>query len=242
MHIRIEDGPFSEEIAQKYQSSALQIVILCPALLALSHSFLHAQLSAIIKVEKVLAILLDVSDSKIKEMQKTGKFYIYIAFLFIIDYNFCLALPNYYKWRRCSIRDNDQAQISNILGIATDILGRALCQRPPCQDNSHNISRSFSSCSEGFTILPKKVKIGQNKVVAMLAEPLEKDDMLKIVVEKTGELLEIRNFKCRNPFTVQFSIPGRLSHTNHHSTLDIINVQSSYFSHYRILHGNLHHG
>ena len=59
--------------------------------------------------------------------------------------------------------------------------------------------------------MPKKVKIGQNKVVAMLSEPLEKDDMLKIVVEKTGELMEIRNFKCRNPYTVQFSIPGKLS-------------------------------
>lgn len=42
----------------------------------------------------------------------------------------------------------------------------------------------------------------------MLAEPLEKDDMLKIIVEKSGELIEIRNFKCRNPFTVQFSVPG----------------------------------
>ncbi|XP_054726447.1 phosphoinositide 3-kinase adapter protein 1 [Anastrepha obliqua] len=187
LHIKIEDGPFSEEIAHKYQNTALQIVILCPALLALSHSFLLSQLTAIIRVEKVLGILLDITEEKVKEIQKT-------------------ALPSYYKWRRCTIRDNDQAQISNILGIATDILGRALCQRPPCHDHS-SISRSFSSCSEGFTILPKKVKIGQNKVVAMLAEPLEKDDTIKIMVEKSGELIEIRNFKCRNPFTVQFSIP-----------------------------------
>ncbi|XP_029405857.2 uncharacterized protein LOC105225788 isoform X2 [Bactrocera dorsalis] len=187
LHIKIEDGPFSEEIAHKYQNTALQIVILCPALLALSHSFLLSQLTAIIRVEKVLGILLDISEDKVKEIQKT-------------------ALPSYYKWRRCTIRDNDQAQISNILGIATDILGRALCQRPPFHDHS-SISRSFSSCSEGFTILPKKVKIGQNKVVAILAEPLEKDDTIKIIVEKSGELIEIRNFKSRNPFTVQFSIP-----------------------------------
>ena len=121
-----------------------------------------------------------------------------------------LALPNYLRWRRCVIRDNDQAQISNILGIATDILGRALCQRPVCHDSGSSISRSFSSCSDGFTILPKKVKIGQNKVVAMLNDPLEKDDVLKIVVEKSGELIEIRNFKCRNPYTVQFAIPGKI--------------------------------
>ncbi|KAH8418035.1 hypothetical protein KR222_010832, partial [Zaprionus bogoriensis] len=192
LHIKIDDGPFSEEIAQKYQNTALQIVILCPALLALPHSFLMAQLTSIIRVEKVLAILLDVSEEKVKEMHKT-------------------ALPSYYKWRRCVVRDNDQAQISNILGIATDILGRALCQRPPCQDsgnsNSSSISRSLSSCSEGFTVQPKKVKQGQNKVLAMLAEPLKPNDTLKLVVEKSGELLEIRNFKCRNPYTVQFAIP-----------------------------------
>jgi len=151
-----------------------------------------AQLTSIIRVEKVLAILLDVGEEKVKEMHKT-------------------ALPSYYKWRRCVVRDNDQAQISNILGIATDILGRALCQRPPCQDSSNNnnnsISRSLSSCSEGFTVLPKKVKQGQNKVLAMLAEPLKPNDTLKLLVEKSGELIEIRNFKCRNPYTVQFAIP-----------------------------------
>ncbi|KAH8247219.1 hypothetical protein KR038_000314 [Drosophila bunnanda] len=195
LHIKIDDGPFSEEIAQKYQSTALQIVILCPALLALPHSFLMTQLSAIIRVEKVLAILLDVGEDKVKEMHKS-------------------ALPSYYKWRRCVVRDNDQVQISNILGIATDILGRALCQRPPCQDSSSGassggggLSRSFSSCTEGFTVLPKKVKLGQNKVVALLAEALEKNDTLKLLVEKSGELIELRNFKCRNPYTLQFSIP-----------------------------------
>ncbi|KAH8267328.1 hypothetical protein KR018_010944 [Drosophila ironensis] len=193
LHIKIDDGPFSDEIALKYQSTALQIVILCPALLALPHSFLMAQLSAIIRVEKVLAILLDVGEEKVREMHK-------------------MALPSYYKWRRCVVRDNDQVQISNILGIATDILGRALCQRPPCHDGSGSgsgggLSRSFSSCSEGFTVLPKKVKLGQNKVVALLAEPLEKNDSLKLLVEKSGELIELRNFKCRNPYTLQFSIP-----------------------------------
>ncbi|KAM7359221.1 DBB domain-containing protein stumps isoform 4-T4 [Cochliomyia hominivorax] len=188
LHIKIEDGPFSDEIAYKYQNTALQIIILCPALLALSHSLLMSHLLSIVRVEKVLGILLDVTEEKVKEIHKN-------------------ALPNFLRWRRCVIRDNDQAQISNILGIATDILGRALCQRPVCHDSGTGISRSFSSCSDGFTILPKKVKIGQNKVVAMLNDPLEKDDVLKIIVEKSGELLEIRNFKCRNPYTVQFAIP-----------------------------------
>ncbi|XP_055847418.1 phosphoinositide 3-kinase adapter protein 1 isoform X2 [Episyrphus balteatus] len=187
LHVKIDDGPFSEDLARKYQDAALQIVILCPALLATSHSFLQSQLSAILKIEKVLAILLDVSEEKCLEFHKS-------------------ALPSFRKWRRCVIRDNDQSQIGNILGIATDILGRALCQRPPCQDMNTSQTKSFSS-SEGFTVLPRKVKIGQNKVVAMLNEPLDKDDVLKIMIEKSGELIEVRNFKRRNPFTIQFTIP-----------------------------------
>lgn len=85
MHIKIEDGPFSDEIAYKYQNTALQIIILCPALLALSHSLLMSQLLSIIRVEKVLGILLDVTEEKVKEIHKTGKF---CHFRFVSKINF----------------------------------------------------------------------------------------------------------------------------------------------------------
>lgn len=54
------------------------------------------------------------------------------------------------------------------------------------------------------------MKVGQNKVVALLTEPLLKDDWIRIKIERSGEILEIVNFKKRNPYTLQFSIPGKL--------------------------------
>lgn len=66
--------------------------------------------------------------------------------------------------------------------------------------------------SEAFTILPRKVKIGQNKVVALLNEPLLKDDWIKIKIEKTGECIDVINIKKRNPYTLQFTIPGTYIH------------------------------
>lgn len=70
------------------------------------------------------------------------------------------------------------------------------------------------SCpNEAFTVLPRKVKLGQNKVVALLNEPLMKDDWVKVKIDKAGEMIEILNFKKRNPYTLQFSIPGEVTVT-----------------------------
>lgn len=106
------------------------------------------------------------------------------------------------------VKNHDQSLVGNVLGIATDILGRALCQRPPCSEA--NVMTNNKSCpNEAFTVLPRKVKLGQNKVVALLNEPLMKDDWVKVKIEKSGEMIEILNFKKRNPYTLQFSIPGK---------------------------------
>lgn len=118
-------------------------------------------------------------------------------------------MPSFKKWRRCVVRNQDQSFVGNVLGIATDILGRALCQRPVC--TPADTAASVKQChNDAFTILPRKVKIGQNKVVALLNEPLLKDDWIKIKIEKTGEIIDIINFKKRNPYTLQFTIPGTL--------------------------------
>lgn len=116
-------------------------------------------------------------------------------------------MPSYRRWRRCAVRDNDQSLIGNILGIATDILGRALCQRPLCNDVSGQI-KSLNSSEGCFTLVPKKVKIGQNKVLALFTEPLDKSDDIKITIENSGEIIEATNIKQRNPYTIQFTIPG----------------------------------
>lgn len=109
------------------------------------------------------------------------------------------------------VRNQDQSFVGNVLGIATDILGRALCQRPVvCSTDGNANVTNKQLTNEAFTILPRKVKIGQNKVVALLTEPLTKDDWIKIKIEKTGESIDVVNFKKRNPYTLQFMIPGKL--------------------------------
>lgn len=41
----------------------------------------------------------------------------------------------------------------------------------------------------------------------MLTEALEKDDFVKIRIEKIGHTIEITNLKRRNPYTIHFSVP-----------------------------------
>lgn len=74
LHIRIDDGACSPDVTQKCKNTALQIIILCPALLALPHHFLFEQLTAILNIEKILGILLDVKEQSILDIHKTGKF------------------------------------------------------------------------------------------------------------------------------------------------------------------------
>lgn len=119
-------------------------------------------------------------------------------------------LPSYKQWRRCIVRNQDQSFVSDLLGIATDILGRALRQQPVSSDmlpSPVHISTSKPTTTDNFTILPRKVKLGQNKVVVLLNEPLTKDDWIKIKIERTGHMAEITNIKRRNPYAIQFNIP-----------------------------------
>lgn len=102
--------------------------------------------------------------------------------------------------------------MSELVGIAISILGRALREQPLASE----LITSQSSASgglktnhqESFTVLPKKVKVGQNKIVALLTEPLLKDDCFKVKIEKMGEIIEVTNVKKRNPYTLQITIPG----------------------------------
>lgn len=60
---------------------------------------------------------------------------------------------------------------------------------------------------DNFTVIPKKMRMGQNKATVMLSEPLLKDDYVKIRVEKIGHLIEINSIKRRNPYTIHFTVP-----------------------------------
>jgi len=50
---------------------------------------------------------------------------------------------------------------------------------------------------------------GQNKVLILLSEPLGKDDVISINIEKSGKYQEMDIHKKRNPYTLQFTVPGK---------------------------------
>lgn len=126
------------------------------------------------------------------------------------------VLPSYNKWRKCVVRDQDQSFVSGLLGIAQDILGRALRQRPmatdtvtmsPTMKNGMTSSIVAGKNHDNFTVMPRKMRLGQNKATVMMTEPVLKDDYIKIRIEKIGHTIEVNNIKRRNPYTLHFNVP-----------------------------------
>uniref|UniRef100_A0A182Q231 DBB domain-containing protein n=1 Tax=Anopheles farauti TaxID=69004 RepID=A0A182Q231_9DIPT len=218
LHIKLDEDVVqqSPHVLQQCDSTKLQIVVVCPALLGLSAPLLHAKLSALLTPNRVLGMLLDVAESAAADFAKT-------------------ALPGYSRWRTCSVREKDTAFVSELLGIATDILGKALRQQTvlhrtpsgsepktptsptgPAGGGGGSLTGTVPAGSAGnahgrshesFVLFPRKVKVGQSKILLILHEPLVKEDWIKIKVEKADQTIEITNIKRRNPYTIQFSVP-----------------------------------
>ncbi|XP_058055655.1 uncharacterized protein LOC131207063 [Anopheles bellator] len=209
LHIKLDEDATQQpaHVVQQCESTKLQIVIVCPAFMGLSTPLLHAKLSAILNPCRVLGMLLDVAEHEAIEFAKA-------------------ALPGYGKWRTCSVRDKDTACVSELLGMATDILGKALRQqtvlhRTPSTDQPRTptsptrpsgtaatgTTTAGHRSHESFVLFPRKVKVGQSKILAILHEPLSKEDWIKIKVEKADRTIEITNIKRRNPYTIQFNVP-----------------------------------
>ncbi|XP_062536312.1 uncharacterized protein LOC134205246 isoform X2 [Armigeres subalbatus] len=198
LHVKIDEDQITHQLAHRCQFTKLQIVIVCPTLLSLSSQFLQSNLKLLLKPERVLGMLLDVAEGRVWEIHKT-------------------TFPAYNKWRTCVVGDHEQSFVSELLGIATDILGRALRQQPLLSSDVANVvaspkaataaSHSTTGHQEAFTLFPRKVKVGQSKIIAILNEPMVKDDWIKIKIEKANEIIEITNIKRRNPYTIQFNIP-----------------------------------
>lgn len=198
LHVKIDEDQITQQLTHRCQYTKLQIVIVCPTLLSLSSQFLQSNMKLLLKPERVLGMLLDVTETRVWEIHKA-------------------TFPAYNKWRTCVVGDHEQSFVSELLGIATDILGRALRQQPMLNTEVTNVvsspktttaaSHSTAGHQEAFTLFPRKVKVGQSKIIAILNEPLIKDDWIKIKIEKANEIIEITNIKRRNPYTIQFNIP-----------------------------------
>uniref|UniRef100_A0A182PGR1 DBB domain-containing protein n=1 Tax=Anopheles epiroticus TaxID=199890 RepID=A0A182PGR1_9DIPT len=213
LHIKLDEDVVQQptHVIQQCESTKLQIVVVCPALMGLSPSLLHTKLGALLTPNRVLGMLLDVPECAVNEFAKT-------------------SLPGYNRWRTCSVREKDTAFVSELLGIATDILGKALRQQTVLQrtpsgtepktptsptgpaggsipDASGTGSAGHHRSHDSFVLFPRKVKVGQSKILLILHEPLTKEDWIKIKVEKADQTIEITNIKRRNPYTIQFSVP-----------------------------------
>uniref|UniRef100_A0A182K981 DBB domain-containing protein n=1 Tax=Anopheles christyi TaxID=43041 RepID=A0A182K981_9DIPT len=216
LHIKLDEDVVQQptHVIQQCESTKLQIVVVCPALMGLSPSLLHTKLSTLLTPNRVLGMLLDVSECAVNEFAKT-------------------SLPSYSRWRTCAVREKDTAFVSELLGIATDILGKALRQQTVLQrtpsgtepktptsptgpaggSSSSNLPGTAGTGSgahrshDSFVLFPRKVKVGQSKILLILHEPLTKEDWIKIKVEKADQTIEITNIKRRNPYTIQFSVP-----------------------------------
>ncbi|CAK1600877.1 unnamed protein product [Parnassius mnemosyne] len=108
--------------------------------------------------------------------------------------NNCEEYPTIDQWQMMSVREKDTSFVDTFLTAAVGIL-----RTKDCKDTA--------SDRTSFSIVPKKVKIGQSRVIALLNDPIREEDSIKIMVDKKGEVIHIPTFKKRNPYTLQFDIP-----------------------------------
>ncbi|XP_028173100.1 phosphoinositide 3-kinase adapter protein 1 isoform X2 [Ostrinia furnacalis] len=108
--------------------------------------------------------------------------------------NHCEDYPTIDQWQMMSVREKDTSFVDTFLTAAVGIL-----RTKDCKDTATDRT--------SFSIVPKKVKIGQSRVIALLNDPIREEDSIKIMVDKKGEVIQIPTFKKRNPYTLQFDIP-----------------------------------
>ncbi|XP_032515585.2 phosphoinositide 3-kinase adapter protein 1 isoform X1 [Danaus plexippus] len=108
--------------------------------------------------------------------------------------NNCEDYSNIDQWKMMSVREKDTSFVDTFLTAAVGIL-----RTKDCKDTAADRT--------SFSIVPKKVKIGQSRVIALLNDPIREEDSIKIMVDKKGEVIHIPTFKKRNPYTLQFDIP-----------------------------------
>ncbi|XP_072939314.1 uncharacterized protein stumps isoform X2 [Epargyreus clarus] len=108
--------------------------------------------------------------------------------------NNCDDYPEVDQWQMMSVREKDTSFVDTFLTAAVGIL-----RTKDCKDTATDRT--------SFSIVPKKVKIGQSRVIALLNDPIREEDSIKIMVDKKGEVIQIPTFKKRNPYTLQFDIP-----------------------------------
>ncbi|XP_054268083.1 phosphoinositide 3-kinase adapter protein 1-like isoform X2 [Macrosteles quadrilineatus] len=185
--LSVEDVLTGVTVASQHDSvfkARLQLVILCPVLLqCLSAAKSPGLLGTLLQPGHVLGMLLGVTDESITLQHRA-------------------ALLCYNQWQRQVVKDQDPMFVGDFLGTAMDILSRSF----QLQQAISQIHKDENKAH--FSVLPKKIKVGQNKLLVLLVDPLEPNDNVQITIDKNGQKIEITSFKKRNPYTLQFAVPA----------------------------------
>ncbi|KAK0164870.1 hypothetical protein PV328_003439 [Microctonus aethiopoides] len=179
-HVAVEDSTLiSSMIQDKIAHARLQIIVVCPILL--EHASSRPEQASLLARQLVPdRVLAMMLGVHDGHMTESQK----------------LALISYSQWRKFFVKDQDETFVGEFLGAAVSILGTAT-------------PAALRSDKTTFSIHPKKVKMGQNKVLIILNDPLKTEDIVNIIVDRCGEGIEITQAKRRNPYTLQLSIPER---------------------------------
>ncbi|BES92418.1 Phosphoinositide-3-kinase adaptor protein 1 [Nesidiocoris tenuis] len=178
--------------------SRLQIVIVCPVFLdALASNPGAPILASMLQPASVLAMLLGVSQQTLEGHHLSNLF-------------------RFEQWRKQTVKDQDATFVGDFLGVAMDILSRTWQLQQAMAQLKLDNNRAH------FSVSPKKIKVGQNKVLILLNDPVSANDKISISVDKNGTKIDVPVIKRRNPYTLQFSMPSSCLQT---SVIVAVNVE-----------------
>ncbi|XP_011692234.1 PREDICTED: phosphoinositide 3-kinase adapter protein 1 [Wasmannia auropunctata] len=173
------EEPIAPKTEEKIRSSRLQIVVVCPILLERVRT----------NPEHIVQLTNHLVTEKVLAMM------LGVQDSHINDTHRS-SLVSYDQWRKFFVKDQDETFVGELLGAAVAILGPT----PPL---------ALKSDKTAFSVHPKKVKLGQNRIIVLLNDPLSPKDNVSVIVDRCGDAIDISNVKRRNPYALQFSIPER---------------------------------
>jgi phosphoinositide 3-kinase adaptor protein 1 len=197
----LDDSKDPKLVAEKATNVKLQLVVLCPGFLdfAAENPDKCSTLGKLLLADRTLALLLGVSDGDLTDLHKKSKETASDDGTSVDD--FVAVFPTYFQWQRLSVgQDQDENFTKEFLGQAMSILSRIWKQQT-----------SVSQEKSYFSVSPKKIRQGQNSVFILLTYPLQKEDILKVSIERNNEIFEVKTVKRRNPYTVKVSVPNNLT-------------------------------
>ncbi|XP_049821513.1 phosphoinositide 3-kinase adapter protein 1 isoform X2 [Aethina tumida] len=172
-------------LTDKTSGVKLQLIVIDPSLLEFisQHAEESQKLGSILLPDRTLALLLGVKDSDLTEEHLK-------------------VLPTYFQWQRKAVgQDQDENFTKDFLSQAMAILSKVWKQQ----------SSALAQENSFFSVTPKKIRQGQSSVFVILTYPLQKEDIVKVSVEKNGEIYEITSTKRRNPYLIKMSLPDHLT-------------------------------